>query len=59
MANTFTVATLNLGNAQLPLPGSSTLFSGAVTAPAPVTPGTTELPITPLPGNPTYSAVPL
>ncbi len=59
MANTFTIATSNLGNAQVPLPGSGTQFSGAVAAPAPLAVGMTATPILPLPGPPTTSAIPI
>jgi hypothetical protein len=56
MANTFTIATSNLGTKQLPLPGVATMSSGGV-IPEAVTPVTAEsfFPLAPSgPGRATY-----
>jgi hypothetical protein len=53
MANTFSIATLNLGGNQVPLPGSATQFSGGVSPPTPLPETSFSMnPIAPLPTGP-------
>jgi hypothetical protein len=53
MSNTFSIATLNLGGNQVPLPSVATMTSGGVSPPTPLPETSFSMnPIAPLPTGP-------